>query len=255
METILKNVLRHGNITSSEVVALTKKCKEKGSLGAPALTYIDECNMERRLGRSLTDEVSARPLSWGKLCEKRVEQLLPTSYALCSDITLEHPTIDCWKGTPDATVPTKRTVCDIKCPMTLKSFCTFIDSIVMVEINGVWVMDGTATINAIRANHKDGEKYYWQIVSNAVLTDSVIGELIIYVPYKSELDEIKGIAADELNKYYWIVNAQEEELPYLIDDGYYKNLNIISFLIPEEDKLFLTERVLTAKQKLITFNA
>ncbi len=62
-------MVRVGNFTSSEIVALVSKGKEKGSFGKPALTYIEECNMERRLLRSVTDDVSARPLSWGLLVE------------------------------------------------------------------------------------------------------------------------------------------------------------------------------------------
>lgn len=62
--SVLKNTLRHGNFTSSEIVALTTKGKAKDSFGKPALTYIEEKNMERRLGRSITTESNAKPLVW-----------------------------------------------------------------------------------------------------------------------------------------------------------------------------------------------
>ena len=57
---------RVGNFNSSEIVALTTQNKSKNGFGKPALTFIEECNFERRLDRSITDEVTARPLSWGK---------------------------------------------------------------------------------------------------------------------------------------------------------------------------------------------
>lgn len=226
-----KNLARIGNFTSSENYRLMKNGKAKGSIGAPAFEYVAEKNMERRLGRSLNDEKNARPLSWGKLVEKRIFDLLGLEYSLFGDETLMHPNIDFWSGSPDAT--TSMVIADAKAPITLKSFCNLVD----------WGND----INAIRENHTDGEKYYWQLVSNGIITGKNSAELIVYVPYKEELDIIKGLAinspADELNKYYWIVNAQEDELPHLIEGGHYKNLNVISFDIPEFDKNALHERV------------
>lgn len=251
METVLNNIERIGNFTSSKIVALTKKGKKAGTLGEPALTYIEEKNMERRLGRSLTDEVDARPTTWGKLCEKLVFKLLPTAYILNGDESISHEKYNCWSGTPDVTKAD--TVGDVKCPKTLKSFCQLVD---LHYVDGKEVYPALS-IEAVRANHKEGDTYYWQLVSNAILTGSKYGELIVYVPYKDELDELKGIAingdASELSKYYWIVNSQPEELPHLIEGGHYKNLNIIRFEIPEADKEFLTVCVAMAETKLISF--
>lgn len=231
---------RLGNFTSSEIVALTKSGKKEGSLGAPALTYIEECNMERRLGRPLENEADAKPTSWGKLIESRAFELLGLEYTLCSQETLSHPTIDCWKGSPDA-CKEDGTVVDIKCPITLKSFCQLVDGM---------------SIEAVRNIHPQGEKYYWQIVSNAILTNSKYGELIVYVPYRSELEAIKDLAssAGESGEYTkWIYYASEDGLPFLIDGGHYKNLNIIRFEIPDSDKEFLTNRVLECKELLQEF--
>lgn len=235
----MNSPFRIGNFTSSEIVALTANGKAKGTLGKPAYTYIEDCNMERRLGRPLTNESNARPLSWGKLCEGIVFQLLGLEYTLCSTETLQHPEIDCWSGSPDALKHVEwKTVADIKCPMTLKSFCTLIDS---------WEEGG---FDAIRKNHKDGEKYYWQLVSNAVLTDSKFAELIVYAPYWNELQSIRQIAEGN-PKYYWVWSSQDEELPFLIPGGHYKNLNVMRFEVPQADKDFLRERVLIGKELLI----
>ena len=46
-------------------------------------------------------------------------------------------------------------------------------------------------MKAVRYSHKDGDKYYFQLVSNAIINDCKFAELIIYMPYQSEIPEIK----------------------------------------------------------------
>lgn len=253
---------RRGNFTSSEIVALTEIGKRDmtdeelvarpkkgvGSKttqvfdnrvnGQSAISYIEECNMERNLGRCLENEINARPLTWGTLVEGRVFDLLGLEYQLVSKETIVHPEFDYWAGSPDAKA--EDTVGDIKSPNTLKSFCQLVYPLYN-EIHGIDQM------THIRETHKDGEKFYWQLVSNAILTDSKFAELIVYVPYKSELQEIRDMAAnmddEKQYRFMWINSASDEELPWIPDGGYYKNLNIIRFEVPEEDKKFLTERV------------
>lgn len=257
METILKNKVRVGNFTSSEIVALTKNGKVKGTLGAPALTYIEECNWERRLGRSIDSESNARPVTWGSLIEKRVFESLGIEYQLVSNESVLHPEIDCWSGSPDANkFDEGRTVVDIKCPITLKSFCQLVDPLYKTDFNSL-CDDGNFLINQVRENHKDGEKYYWQLVSNSILTDSRYAELIVYCPYESELEAIKEMAnhydGPDQHRYKWIAFADNEELPYLPDFGYYKNINIIRFEVPNADKGFLIDRVKECKKLLTEF--
>ena len=48
--------IRIGNITSSEIVALTTNGKTKDSFGAPFNTYVDECIMERFFKHKLENE-------------------------------------------------------------------------------------------------------------------------------------------------------------------------------------------------------
>ena len=256
------NSIRNGNFTSSEIYALlsmgsrpmTKqeladykkeypKSQKKNIEcwpGKAALTYIEECNMERRLGRSIEDESYARALTWGKLIEKRVFDLLTTEYRLCSQDTISHPYIDCWKGSPDAVkFDEGKTVCDIKSPFTLKSFVQLSDC---------------KTPSELRDNHTEGEKYYWQLVSNAILTGASHAELIIYCPYRSELEDIRDMARamDESisSKYIWINYASDDELPWIHDGGHYKNINIIRFDVPESDKKILHDRVVLASKLL-----
>jgi len=260
---MINNILRCGNITSSEIVAIMSNGKKPGEPGKPFYTYIDECNWERRLGKSIDNESNARALSWGKLCERYVfENKLGTEYRLCSKETIQHPEIDCWVGSPDGEkFDDGKTVIDEKCPMTLKSFCQLVEPLYQG-------LTGIDAINAIRdgkkddkgkeiiAPHKDGDKFYYQLISNAVLSKSKYAELIIYCPYQEDLDSIRELASliddpMEQRKYYWITQASDDELPFLIKGGYYKDLNKIRFEVPESDIKDLTSRVKVANNHLI----
>lgn len=219
---------RLGRFTSSEIYALTKKDRSGKGFGAPALTYIQEKIYERRLGRRLSEEVNARPLQWGKLCEAIAFEALGLEYTLTSQDTIEHPDFpEYWAGSPDGVK--NGVVYDIKCPSTIKSFCQFYDC---------------NTKEELIENHKDGEKYYWQLVSNAILTGVDKAELIIYMPYKQDLTAVREAALDY--GYKWIEYAADDELPYIIEGNYYKNLKVISFHIPDEDKKLLTDCVVKA---------
>lgn len=243
---MINQEMRFGRFTSSEIVALTTLDKKGTGFGKPALTYIQETNMERRLGRSVSEESNARPLLWGKYLESRIFDLLGLEYTLTSKETIIHSQISCWAGSPDGGKyhPVK-TVLDIKAPFTLKSFCQLVDSY------------AAGGIEEVRNTHKDGEKYYWQLISNSILTGVDHAELIVYLPYQSELDEIRSgvsmLPGEEIGKYYWLGHAMDDELPYLVDGGYYQNLNILSFEVPQADKDFLAERVLMAAKELIEF--
>lgn len=246
MDTVYSNPLRIGSFTSSEIFRLMKPGKGKGSYSVDADTYIQECNWERKLGRPVDLETDARPLSWGKAMEPRGFELLPTEYTLCSDVTVQHPTIPYWVGSPDAI--TEDSACDLKCPSTLTSFCRLLEPYHDLKTGGL--LHEAGTIEAIRENHKDGDKFFWQIVSNAVLKGKKKGQLIIYVPYEDEFDEIRKMIEGD-PRYYWIWMAEKEKLPYLIRGGHYKNINVIEFDIMQCDVDALTSRVLECGEKLI----
>lgn len=245
------NSIRIGNFTSSEIVALTTKDRTGKGFGKPALTYIEEKNIERRLGRSIDSEAVARALSWGKLNERRVHDLLGIDYKLCSTETIDHPSIPFWKGSPDFIRyfedPADNTVVDAKCPLTLKAFCHIVDAWQANGLEGFW--------EVVSGSNKVGEQYYWQLVSNAILTGCDYAELIVYVPYQSELDAIRDMAMQwdepDQHNYKWIAYAADDEMPYLIEGGYYKNINKFRFRVPDEDKALLTDLVLQAGELLI----
>ena len=250
---MIKNKERCGNFTSSEIVALMSTGKQIEGFGLPAVTYISEKRIERLLERSISDEVSARPLVWGKLLESHVFGLLGLDYTLSSQETDMHPEIDFWAGSKDGTHEgEQKAVIDIKCPITLKSFC----QLVMPIYCG---LDGNECIDAIRngfthngityEKHKSGETYYWQLVSNACINGTDWAELIVYTPYQSELSDIR-LLCEGNPKAYGIWSSSDEELPNLVNDGYFKNLNVIRFQIPQEDKDRLRANVLKAGKLL-----
>ena len=238
MDEIRDSIKRIGNFTSSQIAALMTNGKEKDSFGKPALTYIKQKKRERRLGRSIDNDSNARPLTWGKMVEAIAFEQLGTSYGLYSNKTLVHPTIGRWSGSPDGVNHSEpKAVIDLKCPITLNSFCDFADC---------------NTIEDIRANHTSGDTYFWQLVSNAIISCLDYAELIVYCPYKSELEAIKDMCSpnsldrEDAHKYAWIYYASDDELPWIPDGGHYKNINIFRFQVPQSDKDALTERVLRA---------
>lgn len=241
------DAIRNGNFTSSEVFRLFKPGKAKGSYSVDADSYIEECNRERRLMRSIEIESDARPLLWGKACEPIAFNRLPLEYTLCSDITIQHPTIPSLVGTPDAT--TELVLGEVKCPMTLTSFCQMVDP--WYDKDSKTWYDGL-TIEALRGAHKDGDKFYYQGLSNAILTGKNKAQIIIFVPYEEELEEIRQ-SIEGNPKYYWLWMAEKEQLPYLINGAHYKNVNIIEFdVLPRFVDEFET-RVKEAGEKLIPF--
>lgn len=241
----MNNEIRVGNFTSSEIVDLTTKGKKEGTWGVPALSYIKKKNYERKLGRSLNTNVSAKPMQWGNLNEPNVFAQLPIDYSLNSQETIQHPQYgEFWVGSPDGfrfKEGKVDTVIDIKCPFTHLSFC----DLVQPMHDGLYGMDA---INAIRDTHKEGDTYYWQLVSNAILSGADHCELIVYMPYLSEIDAIR-LMAEGNPECSWIQWAND--LPYLNDNGYYKNINIISFTPPAEDRVFLEDVCVRASEMLI----
>jgi hypothetical protein len=232
-----ENINRIGNFTSSEIYKLMTTGRDGKSIGAPGLTYIEEKRIERKLGRSISMDVNNRSMLWGKFMEKRVFDLLPFGYVLCSTNTTLHTSIKEWAGTPDLIFPGKK-ISDIKC-FEPKNFAQFAD--VLAE--------------------KDHElfkseypKEYWQLISNAIIAGVDKAEAILYMPYLSELEAIREMAemydGEDQWQYMFIANSPASQLPYLPDNGYYKNLITFEFTVPLADIEALHERVRMAVQIL-----
>lgn len=241
---MITNQNRVGRATSSEIAALMNPKKFN--------TYVAEIQMERMLGRAIETETQAKPLQWGKFLEKRVFNLLGLEYTLSSTETDLHPVYgDIWAGSKDGTREGKeRAVTDIKCPITMKSFCQLVMPLYL-GYDGIkamkYIREGFTHEGIAYKKHDKGEDYYWQLVSNACINETEYAELIVYMPYLSELDEIRRDAEGEI---YWIWGAANDELPSIPDDGIFRNVNIIRFKVPQEDKDSLTEQVLKVRSLL-----
>lgn len=242
--SIITNPERIGCFTSSEIWKLVEG-KETFTKGG--LTYIEQKQREKKLFRSIKNEVSSRELEWGKYLEKRAFKKLDFSYRLLSDITVRHPKIPNWSGSTDgikyAEDGSKEKVFNIKCPFTLESFCDLVD----------WG-SGIEAMYKIMERHTSGKHYYWQLVSDAILNDCKIGELIVYVPKQVELIDIRmGVKYEDetvSKRLEWLTYSEDEQLPYLHQLSKYESLNIIEFEIPEKDINHLTNRVLLANKYL-----
>lgn len=254
----MNNEIRTGRITSSEIVALTSNGRTSGSFGEAFYTYVTECVYEIYANRSLENQTSSLAMEWGKLCEGYVHKIhLGFEYVMQSQQTIIHPTINRWAGSPDGLKYIDddiETVTDIKCPLTLKAFMNLVQSLYKLE-NGVIIPSGLSGDDAIKEirKTKDGEKYYWQLVSNACITGAEYAELIVFMPYIDELEDILAYNAklsndSDDNASFRVSWAKDGELPYLFPERGIKNINIIRFKVPQEDKEFLTDRV----QKAVT---
>lgn len=212
------------------------------------ISYIEEKIYERRHGGSLDSNNDSFSTQWGLLCEKYVFSILPTHYELMGDMPKIHPDTDYWRGSPDAINHQIKSVVEIKCPYTRLSFSKLVEPL----YRG---MDGMDAMNFIRENHSEGEAYYWQIVSNAILTGMNKGELIVFMPKKNDIEEIRDMLYvmkdDEQRKYYRFVMLENERFPHLNDNSEYKSLNRIVFDVSEEDKILLTSRISDAHSELI----
>lgn len=233
---MMEQPTRKGSFSSSGISALCSNGRGKDGVGAPFFTYIEEKLFERLLNRPLTKEHSARPTSWGKLVEEYAFDKLGLEYSLVSKKRYAHKDFpEYWTGMPD--LITNELVGDIKCPYTIKSFCKLVQSM-------------KKGVDELKKNHPD---YYWQLVSNAILCDRDKAMLVVYVPYLEDLDGIRELARDyvnDSNEYAFINWALDEELPYILKDGYYSDINSIEFEVPQEDKDFLTSRVEMAIEAL-----
>lgn len=239
---ITENTNRIGNFSSSENWKLTKLNKEGNDFGEKSLTYIKEKKFERKLKRSINIDTSTRPTVWGKYLESIVFEKLPLTYRYIFDETFTHPLYNFWCGSPDLDNENENVVSDIKCPQP-KAFAELIENLTKaIELNDISIFK------------KEHEEYYWQLVSNACIKGRKFIELIVYMPYLSDLQSIKESVEkadlEEPWKYRFIQESLNCELPYLPNDSEYKDLNIFRFELNIEDALFLETQIKKAENKL-----
>lgn len=249
--------MRSGNFSSSEIHKLMSKGRGAFTIenvGSSFNTYVQEKKFEQRHKRSLSNRINTKPIVWGQVMEGYVFENLPLEYKEMNEFgRLFHKDINHWCGIPD--VIRKDVVSDIKCPSSLLIYSKLIDSFE----NG---------LEAFKTSHKE---YYWQLVSNAILTNVSKGELIVFMPKKSELTKVqtyvrgldvekleadKGITPYQFNfidteiEAFLLENIKPSYVPYLKDESDYKSLTKFEFDIPKEDMDALTERVKLAVKEL-----
>ena len=78
--------------------------------------------------------------------------------------------------------------------------------------------------------------------------------MIIYVPYQSELVDIRLEAKYDANadQLSWLSYAEDSSLPYIPELSLCRNLHICEFDVPQSDKDALTERLLLANELIKT---
>lgn len=240
---------RVGNFSSSQIYRLMSKGRGNWSpenVGAPFNSYVREKQWERRLGRPLNGPIQGRPAIWGSFVEKFVYDQ-QSGVVIVSKDRWAHPEIEGWTGSPDYFRPMERIVGDIKCPWTLTSFCEMVD---LIE----------GGVEEFKAKKPE---YYWQLVSNLILTGFDQCELTVFVPTLEQLMEIRELAeqaefhdndhwAGELNpdKVAFIPLIDHRELPFLPEDSQYNSTYTLRFTPPEEDIENLTKRVQMAVKQL-----
>lgn len=228
--SISENKERIGNFTSSEIFKLTTTGKGEYGFGAKAITYIDEKRIEKRMQRSLSVDFYSQATAWGLFLEMYVFSLLGFEYQISSQDTDLHPTIKGWSGSKDLIVPNVK-ISDIKCYQP-KKFGQYADALIKGDLDEI---------------KKNFPAEYWQLVSNSIINEVDSAEAILFMPYESEIETLREMAENydghDQWKYRFIAENDKSALPYLPDNGYYKNLNKFMFKVPQADKDFLTERV------------
>lgn len=227
---------RHTTFSSSQIYRLCASGKAKDSIGKPFYTYVEEKSYEIKLGKPINKEHGSKATNWGNLVERQAFSKLSLQYKLVSKERFFHPTIKRWSGMPDLKL--EGVTGDIKCPWTLLAFCQSVDIIESGDIERF---------------KKEKPEYYWQLISNAILTDSEECLFIAYCPYVEDLEAIRNLADNyegDQNKVAFVNWADDTELPCLIKEGEYKDVNMFQFKAPKEDIEFLTERVRLANKEL-----
>jgi hypothetical protein len=226
--------MRYGKFTSSEIWKLMTNGRAAGSIGAQGQTYIESRKYERKLNRRISNSASGRAAEWGTAVEGYAFDQLGPEYRIQSNHSefIVNPAMPYHGGTPDCIRfegSTPVAVCDIKCPYTLLAFCQLSE-----------VTDGELL-------KLDFPEYYWQLVSNAILTGLDVAELIVFCPVEAEIEKVKEHVA---SYYKWADWAATSELPYLVDGGEYSRFHKVIFDVPQADKEALIARLMMAEAKM-----
>lgn len=204
-------------------------------------TYINKKANETRMERSFDVGAYSESLAWGEIMEMFVFSELGLSYKPVSEQTVLHPKIKGWAGTCDSIKYVdgkEHAIAEIKCYWP-ENFANYVNVLLKQDVGLL---------------KSEFPKEYWQIVSNSCILGLDYGEAVCYMPYVSQMKEVREMISsfegEQIWRYRFIVELPDWQLPTLPDKGYYKNINKFEFKVPQEDKDFIERRVIEAvKQK------
>jgi len=232
---------RQGRFTSSQAYRICASLKN-GKPSQAFFGYVNEVKIERFLNRRAKTGVSVKATKWGKLMEMVLFDKLGLKYSMSSVETILHPKYGAfWSGTPDLIAEYK--TAEIKCFEPLK----FGSLVMAMETKDTEIIK------------KEQKEVYWQTISNSILKGFDKAEIIAFMPYKkdlikifNDLDATDFLMDNNLKPYdYQFFNEDNiEEYGYLPDDSKAKDINTFEFIIPEEDREFLTQRMIEASKLL-----
>lgn len=233
----MQNVERVGRLTSSNIFKICEGVKGFTKKGE---TYINGKIRERKLGRCMDVGAYSQSMAWGELMEHFCVIQLGYEYKFISKQTDLHPIFGAyWSGSKDLIVPNVK-ISDIK-SYYMDNFTKYTDVLLKQDVELL---------------KKEFPKEYWQLISNGLINGVSTVEAISYMPYESELLEIRRILGDtdfftknELEpwKYRFIYEKPMDELNFIPDGtSGYKNVNKYAFEIPEADQKHLENRVAEA---------
>lgn len=235
--SIVENMERVGRFTSSKIHLLMKEGRGKDALfTAGGITYIEEKADEKMLCRSSDMGISGRSAMWGLFMEQYVFNGLKNfEYKIMANETKIYNNY--LAGSADLIIENKK-VSDIKC-FEPKKFCKYVRMIDAKDVERF---------------KKDFPAEYWQLVSNAIINNTPSAEAIAFMPYEDELEEIQDLAVNydgaDQYKYRFIAESEKTQLPYIPKESKMKNYNEFEFVVSEEDKNYLLERVNLAGAEL-----
>jgi len=238
----MNHELRMGRFTSSQIHRLCKSLKNENPTSA-FKTYVEEVYIERMINRVCKSNVKTQSMKWGSLFEVVLFDLLGLEYKMEHKSTILHPKYGAfWSGTPDLIVPEIKTG-EIKC----------FEPLHFGKLSLALLTKDTEIVK-----QKEPEAY-WQSISNSLICGVDKSEIIAYMPYKSELEEIIK-QVEETNflernhldpgDYYFLTQENIYSLPHLPDDSKFSNVNSFEFKIPKEDIRFLESRVIEAEKEV-----
>lgn len=239
---MIENKERIGNFTSSNIYKLCASLAS-GKPSSAYFTYIEEKILERRMKRSLEMGAYGQSMAWGKFLEKRVNDNLPFGYQMLHKTTKLHPKFDYVSGSVDFLVPGVK-IAELKC-FEPKNFASYVSVLL------------TGDTELIKKEHP---KEYWQMLNNSQIHKTPKMEAIVYMPYESEMDEIRELAENpeylsDIGMMPWevrfVVEKPISHLAVLPNDSAFKNLNIFEFDVPIDDVIFLNKRIIEAGQLLM----